>query len=455
MLHESWFRSRGRESAPYRSVKGRNQRRLTSAARTHFLVPVCIRPLNVNISHESSGATKIRPTRRRPLAGLVLWLVFLLCLTPAGRCADYSAWKNGPSTSPDYFPIAVWLQSPARAAQYRAAGINTYVGLWRGPTEEQLAALRTADMKVICDQNAVGRRHLDDPTIIGWMHGDEPDNAQSLGEGKGYGPPIPPEKIVEDYERIRAADPTRPVLLNLGQGVAWDGWHGRGVRTNHPEDYPQYVKGGDIVSFDIYPVVHDRPAVTGKLWFVARGVERLVSWTEGRRIVWNCLECTRISHPTAKPTPQHVRAEAWMSLIHGSRGLIYFVHEWEPKFNEAALLSDPEMLAAVTALNKQIRRLAPVLNQPSLADAVRVATDDPEVPVATLAKRLGDVLYVFAVGMRDGSTTATFTLKEAPDRASVEVLDEDRALPLGKGAFRDTFKPWEVHLYRIATGMDR
>jgi len=57
--------------------------------------------------------------------------------------------------------------------------------------------------------------------------------------------------------------------------------------------------------------------------------------------------------------------------------------------------------------------------------------------------------------MRDGSTTATFTLKEAPDRASVEVLDEDRALPLGKGAFRDTFKPWEVHLYRIATGMDR
>ena len=87
------------------------------------------------------------------------------------------------------------------------------------------------------------------------MHGDEPDNAQSLPGGKGYGPPIPPEKIVDDYERITAR-PTRRgrCMLNLGQGVAWDGWYGRGVRTNHPEDYPEYVKGGDIVSFDIYPV---------------------------------------------------------------------------------------------------------------------------------------------------------------------------------------------------------
>ena len=67
-------------------------------------------------------------------------------------------------------------------------------------------------------------------------------------------------------------------MLNLGQGVAWDGWYGRGVRTNHPEDYAEYVRGGDIISFDIYPAVHDKPAVAGKLWYVARGVERLRGW---------------------------------------------------------------------------------------------------------------------------------------------------------------------------------
>jgi hypothetical protein len=84
------------------------------------------------------------------------------------------------------------------------------------------------------------------------MHGDEPDNAQSRGKGKGYGPPILPATIIEDYRRTKKADPSRPVLLNLGQGVAWDRYQGRGTRTNHPEDYAEYIKGRDIVSFDIW-----------------------------------------------------------------------------------------------------------------------------------------------------------------------------------------------------------
>ena len=77
-------------------------------------------------------------------------------------------------------------------------------------------------------------KHKDEQTIVGWMHGDEPDNAQELPrQGKGYGPPIEPKKIIADYERIAAADPTRPVMLNLGQGVAWDGWYRPG-RANEP-----------------------------------------------------------------------------------------------------------------------------------------------------------------------------------------------------------------------------
>ena len=71
---------------------------------------------------------------------------------------------------------------------------------------------------------------------------------------------------------------------------AWDDWYGRGVRTRHPEDYEEYVQGADIVSFDIYPVTHDRPAVSSNLWYVARGVERLVKWTGGRKPVYR-LAC--------------------------------------------------------------------------------------------------------------------------------------------------------------------
>ena len=101
--------------------------------------------------------------------------------------SPYAQWGNGPSSDPDYFPIGVWLQSPSNATRYQAAGINLYVGLWRGPTAEQLAALSAVGMRVICAQNEVGLAHADDPIIAAWMHGDEPDNAQRQADGSWGG----------------------------------------------------------------------------------------------------------------------------------------------------------------------------------------------------------------------------------------------------------------------------
>jgi hypothetical protein len=368
-------------------------------------------------------------------------------------------WPNGPPADEHYFPIAVWLQNPKNAARFKAAGINLYVGLWRGPTTNQLAELQRAGMSVICAQNRAGLENKNHPSIVGWMHGDEPDNAQSLGQGKGYGPPITPDTIVRSYERMRAADPTRPVLLNLGQGVAWDNWVGRGVRRNHPEDYPEYVKGCDIVSFDIYPAVHEHPEVSGKLEFVARGVERLMQWTRGEKTVWNCIECAHIGNPQVKPTPQQLRAEVWMALIHGSRGLIYFVHQFKPTFKEASLLDDPELLAAVTAINRQVHELAPVLNRPSILEGIRVkgassstslrATDEP---VAWMLKRREDAAYLFTVNMRNQPTRKTFVGELFLDLGapvSVTVLGESRRVPLQNGELTDEFRPYEVHLYEL------
>src|SRR5262249_33069705 len=134
------------------------------------------------------------------------------------------------------------------------------------------------------------------------------------------------------------------------------------VRTNHPEDYPEYVKGCDIASFDIYPASHEKEEVAGELWYLARGVERLRGWTEGRKPVWCCIETTRIDNVNHKPTPEQVRSEVWMALIHGAKGIIYFAHQFKPQFIEAGLLADEEMSRAVSALNRQIRELAPVLN---------------------------------------------------------------------------------------------
>src|ERR1041384_1021893 len=85
-----------------------------------------------------------------------------------------SRWKTGPPSDPNFFPIAVWLQSPKNAARYKAAGINVYVGLWRGPTSEQLDTLKQAGMRLVCSQSAAALSNINNSLIIGWMHGDEP-----------------------------------------------------------------------------------------------------------------------------------------------------------------------------------------------------------------------------------------------------------------------------------------
>ena len=182
---------------------------------------------------------------------------------------------------------------------------------------------------------------------------------------------------------------------------------------HHPEDYPEYLKGCDIAFFEFFPAANSDPRVKGRLDFVARGVERLVQWGEGRKVVWNIIECTRVNWDT-KATPRQVKAEVWMSLVHGSRGIIYFCHEFKPRSTDRALLDDPQMLAAVTAINKQIRELAPALNSPTVKGALKVECSKEDVPVATMVKKQGGATYVFAVAMKPGETDAAFTLDGLP-----------------------------------------
>ncbi len=360
----------------------------------------------------------------------------------------YVQWKNGPPKDDAFFPIVVWNQEPSDAPRYQKAGFNLYNGLWMGPTEAQLAELKKHGMHVICDQNAVGLAHKDDPIIVGWLQVDEPDNSQSLPGGNGYGPPILPAKILQIYQAMRKADPTRPVFLGFGQSVAWDGYNGRGERSGHSEDYAEYAKGGDIVAFDVYPVSHGEREIKGKPEYVGLGVERLVKWTGGRKIVWNTVECTAIDG-NGKATPKQVKAEVWMSLVNGSRGIQYFVHEFKPRENDHALLDDPVMLAAVTAINKQIHELAPALNSPTVKDALKVECSNKAVPVAAMVKKHGGATYVFAVPMKAGATDAAFTLEGLPAGAQVEVLGENRKIESADGKFQDRFGDWDVHLYRI------
>ena len=103
-----------------------------------------------------------------------------------GGPAYFAKWPKGFSSDPSFFHLSVWLQNPTNAARFQGAGINLFTGLWKGPTDDQMAALTMADMPVICDQTTA---YLNNPTIKAWIQPDGPDNAQELTPGSGnFGP---------------------------------------------------------------------------------------------------------------------------------------------------------------------------------------------------------------------------------------------------------------------------
>jgi hypothetical protein len=385
---------------------------------------------------------------------------------PAASCAPtlpalpwtspYAGWSRGVPTDPSFFPIAVWLQGPWHATELSQLGVNVFVGNNAGTdpiASSDLATLKGLGMYAIVGQDSVGLANIDDPTIIGWwMNPDEPDNAQPNGSG-GYGPPVDPSTLVTEYDGYKKADPTRPMWLGLGQGVAYDAWEGRG--SNAPPE-SGYVPATDIVSFDIYPYNNcggdsNEQATCGQFWLNAFGVDRLHQWSTRGQAAWTDIETTVIAaNTTAGPTPDQTVSEVWLSLIHSANGIVYFLDSWNPTFREDAIFENTAMVTAVTALDGQIKQLAPVLNSASLSGVVTVASSNAAAPVDMMVKAKGSsLLYVFSAIARTGSTTATFTVHGLGGRVRATVLGENRAVDVVAGSFSDAFAANAVHLYSI------
>ena len=382
-----------------------------------------------------NGALAISASAARTLLGPSQWV-----------------WPGGPSTSEDFFPLGVWLQSTSRAQKYADdLLINTYVGLGSGPTEQKMFEVKQAGMHAYAIQNTIALESTLSPTIHAWRQQDEPDNAQPNPAG-GYFPCVDPAEIQQLYQGWKAVDP-RPVFLNFGQGATYISYPGRGSCTGQTWMYPEYIKGGDIISFDIYPATTSRTAVQGRLEYVAYGLQNLRGWIDdsnsGPKVLMNFIGTTNISSSTLSTSPEQIKSMVWMSLIHGSQGILYFVHEFWPSFREDGIYNHPANVDAVRATNALITALAPVLNAPTQPGGVQVATAGQ---IATMVKHRDGKIYVFACEMTGArGVVADFTIPGVADATVVDLEEGRRAVPFAAGTFRDTFgaEGYDAHVYEI------
>ena len=204
-----------------------------------------------------------------------------------------------------------------------------------------------------------------------------------------------------------------PCLAQLGQGVANDEWVGRAAPV---ETYPDYVATSDIVSFDVYPVSGMRKEDgENYLWYVAKGVERLRAWAAPEGIVWNIIETTRINSERG-PTPAQVETQVWMSLIHGSRGIVYFAHEWNPCRPRSTPLRRRRHARCRCSHQRADSSAGPRAQCAHATDWGSVTIGPGDGPLAVLAKRFAEDLYVFAVAMRPSKP-----LRASPRQGSLQI----------------------------------
>jgi hypothetical protein len=235
--------------------------------------------------------------------------------------------------------------------------------------------------------------------------------------------------------------------LGLGQGVANPNWIGRG--SNAPAE-SGYVPASDFVGFDIYPYNNcgGSDPTCGEFWLNAVGISNLKSWSNRNQATMTWIETTQIGSTGNAPTPAQTASEVWLAIIHGANGIGYFVDTWVPSFREDGIFNYPNMVSAVTALNQEIKTLAPEINSASIPNLVSVKSSS-STTIDMMVKANGTSLYIFSATSLNGSATGTFTIDGMSGNGTVDVVNENRTIPVTAGQFSDNFSQNGVHIYKL------
>jgi hypothetical protein len=194
--------------------------------------------------------------------------------------------------------------------------------------------------------------------------------------------------------------------------------------------YPGLVANADILSFDLYPLqnwcrydgrFHDVFDAQRELVALGGGTKPTFQWIEARH-----MDC---SDPNLNPTPQTVRAEAWLSIAGGAHGIGYFPYDWSSDIG-----------AEIAREKSEIQALAPAL----VDQSIDASANDGSLRVG--ARQHNGAVYVIAVNATRNPVTSTINVPALGSHALTS-LDGTRTVTAANGSFTDSFGPLEVHIY--------
>ncbi|MBP5639969.1 MAG: hypothetical protein J6X55_10855 [Victivallales bacterium] len=284
-------------------------------------------------------------------------------------------------------------------------------------------------------------KRLNHPAIIAWYIGDDTsDNTK-------------PNQLQDRHDALKSIDDHRITTQADHVGAA-----------KASSDYSGYVRGSDNFLPEIYPIRVDTdedratcvPKVIRDMDTCKADVERCGIYHPAS--VWPIIQYFQGWTGWKRfPEEHEIRAMSFASIIHGATGITWYTYGGyhDPKKNTTnyGMTSTPERWRVITTITRQLRELEPVLVERTPADQPKPvvisgakldAYGNPSI--TCLLKRHEGETYILAVNSTLDTVEAGIPV---PAVNGGTVMFEDRAASITDGVLTDTFKPYDVHIFKL------
>lgn len=306
------------------------------------------------------------------------------------------------------FPRMVWRQCPSTYPDSLASGINVFLGTACTTPAAGLSALGGRGFAAV-DVTSHG---LSGPGLIGWHLPDEGDEV--VGSAAGQPNVHDPGKVTF----LTLTDHFAPYMAppHAGRGV-----------------YPGWFSRADVIGFDTYPIEgRCRFDLIPWVYNLQKTLVQMVApkptfqWIEAGPME----KCFKVD-----PTTASVRAESWLSIAAGARGIGYFPDVWDDPIRDT-----------ITSINRDIVALAP-----ALLDVAGPGIVGPGSPIRVGVRRHNGAVYVIAVNTSTKPVNGRVMVPGLGDRA-LRVFGENRTLTAQLSQIVDGFDGLGVHIYVAPPG---
>ena len=319
-----------------------------------------------------------------------------------------------------FFPVMLIDQCTSSAvAHAHRLGINTILNEHCGGVSphRQLSMIQSKSLAIL----PIKGRAIRGSGLLGWTFPDEPEN-------NGWTP--------ASLRRVHAY--TRGSTDGLVSFMTTTGGFFRApYRDSHVRSatYGQFARMADVAGFDLYPLGHCQSDL-GAVYEAQRAFIRLA----GNMPTFQWIETGPI-RPTYcggfTMTSAELKAEVWLAIVGGARGIGYFTHTWTP--NHSAFDVSPSLQQEM----KQTSKLLASVRQGLLGRTVLSGVNSSSVK---LVARAGDRTYVFAVNTQRAPIKVQMSVPRLRS-GTLEVVGENRSVTVAAGHFVDNFQPLAVHIY--------